>query len=109
MFSFLRRHTPEITVEELDDLRRDRAVRVLDVREDGEFRRGHLPDAIHVPLKQLPARAGKLPRNVRYAVICQSGSRSRSATDFLVAQGFEGAVSVRGGIGAWARGGRPLV
>ncbi len=109
MFSFLRRpSTPEITVEELDEIRRDRAVRVLDVREDWEFKRGHVPGAIHVPLKQLPARAGKLPRTMRYAVICQSGSRSRAAAEFLVEQGFEGAVSVRGGTGAWARGGRPL-
>ena len=109
MFSFLRRHsTPEIAAEELDELRRERDVRVLDVREDGEYRRGHLPGAIHIPLRQLPARARTLPRNVRYAVICQSGSRSRSATDFLIAQGFDGTVSVRGGIGAWARGGRPL-
>ena len=108
MFSFLRRHTPEITVDELEELRRDRDVRVLDVREDWEFKRGHLPGAIHLPSKQLAARAGKLPRTLRYAVICQSGSRSRSATDFLVAQGFEGAVSVRGGVEAWARSGRPL-
>lgn len=109
MFSFLRRPTtPEITVDELDELRRNRDVRVLDVREDWEFRRGHVPGAIHVPLKQLPTRAARLPRTTRYAVICQSGSRSRSATDYLVAQGFDGAVSVRGGIGAWARAGRPL-
>jgi rhodanese-related sulfurtransferase len=109
MFSFLRRHhTPEITVDELDELRRERAVRVLDVREDWEFKRGHLAGSINVPLKQLPARAAKLPRTERYAVICASGSRSRSATDFLIAQGFDGAVSVRGGLGAWARGGRPL-
>jgi Rhodanese-related sulfurtransferase len=108
MFSFLHRHMPEISVEELDDLRRERAVRILDVREDREFERGHVSGAIHVPLGQLPARAGKLPRDVRYAVICQSGGRSRSAADFLIAQGFEGAVSVRGGIGAWAGSGRPL-
>jgi rhodanese-related sulfurtransferase len=108
MFSFLRRHTPEITVEELEELLDDRDVRVLDVREDWEFKRGHLPGAVSLPSKQLAGRAAKLPRNVRYAVICQSGSRSRSATDFLIAQGFEGAVSVRGGVGAWARSGRPL-
>jgi rhodanese-related sulfurtransferase len=108
MFSFLRRHTPEITVEELDELCRDRAVRVIDVREEWEFKRGHLAGSIHVPAKELPARAAKLPRGVRYAVICQSGSRSRGATDFLVAQGFEGTVSVHGGIGAWARSGRSL-
>ena len=108
MFSFLRHRTPEISVEELDQIRRDRGVRVIDVREDHEFRRGHVPGALHVPLKQLPARAERLPRTVRYVVICQSGSRSRGATDFLIAEGFEDAVSVRGGTRAWARDGRPL-
>jgi rhodanese-related sulfurtransferase len=51
----------------------------------------------------------KLKRDKPYAVICASGSRSRSATDYLVDQGFEGTVSVSGGTGAWARSGRPII
>lgn len=110
MFSFLRRGgSPEIDVDELDALLQQSAVRVIDVREDWEFKRGHLPGAIHVPAKRLPDRVGRLKRDQRYAVICQSGSRSRGATDFLVAQGVEGTVSVRGGTSAWALSGRPLV
>jgi len=108
VFSFLRRSTPEITVEELDALLRDREARVLDVREDHEFRAGHVPGAIHIPLGDLSRRVGSLPRDTRVVVICQSGNRSRGATDFLLQQGFEGAASVRGGTGAWARSGRPL-
>jgi len=42
-------------------------------------------------------------------VNCQSGSRSVGATNRLLDNGFEGAVSVRGGTGAWARSGRPIV
>jgi len=56
-----------------------------------------------VPLQKLPERAGQLKRDKPYAVICESGSRSCSATDFLLGQGFEGAVSVKGGTSAWAR------
>ena len=108
MFSFLRRSTPEISVEELDELLRDRNARVLDVREDWEYRQGHVPGAIHIPLGQLGHRFTDLPRDTRVLVICQSGNRSLGATDFLVAQGFEGAASVRGGTGAWARSGRRL-
>jgi len=109
MFSFLRRSaTPEIDVDELDRLIAEGGVRVLDVREDHEFARGHVAGAIHVPVKRLPDRVGKLKRDRRYAVICASGSRSRGATEFLVGQGFEGAVSVHGGTSAWARSGRLL-
>ena len=72
-------------------------MRVLDVREESEFRGGHLPGAIHVPVKRLPDRVGRLKRDKPYAVICASGSRSRGATSYLLDQGFEGTVSVRGG------------
>jgi rhodanese-related sulfurtransferase len=68
-----------------------------------------VPGAINVPLQKLPVRAGQLKHDKPYAVICESGSRSRSATDFLLGQGFEGAVSVQGGTSAWARTDRPLV
>lgn len=108
MFSFLRRSTPEISVDQLDELLRDRNARVLDVREDWEFRRGHVPGALHVPLDQLGQRVATLPRDKRVVVICQSGNRSLAATDFLTAQGFEDAASVRGGTSAWVRSGRGL-
>jgi rhodanese-related sulfurtransferase len=110
VFSFLRRlGSPQIDVAELDLRLQQGTVRVLDVREESEFRGGHLPGAINIPVKKLPERVAKLKHDKPYAVICQSGSRSRSATDYLVDQGFEGAVSVTGGTGAWARSGRPII
>jgi rhodanese-related sulfurtransferase len=110
VFSFLRRlGTPQIDVDELDRLLQQGSVRVLDVREDSEFKGGHVPGAIHVPAKRLPDRLDRLKRDKPYAVICQSGSRSRRAADFLIDRGLEGTVSVRGGTSAWARSGRPLV
>jgi rhodanese-related sulfurtransferase len=108
MHLFSRTSTPEISVDELDTLVRDGKVRILDVREDWEFSRGRVPGAVNVPLQKLPERAGQLKHDKPYAVICESGSRSRSATDFLLGQGFEGAVSVSGGTSAWARSNRPL-
>lgn len=108
MFSFLRRSTPEISVEQLDGLLRDDAAHVLDVREDWEYRRGHLPGALHIPLGQLRSRLGQLPRDRRIAVICQSGNRSMGATDLLIGEGFTDATSVAGGTAAWARSGRGI-
>ncbi len=105
---FSRRTTPEIGVDELADLMKTGSVRVLDVREEWEYRRGRVPGAVSVPLGRLTAAAAGLPRDMPYAVICESGSRSLAATDFLLSRGFEGAVSVKGGTGAWARTMRPL-
>jgi rhodanese-related sulfurtransferase len=108
MFSILRRSTPEISVDELARLLRDGSVRLLDVREDWEYRRGHVPGALHIPLGQLAHRVAELERGTAIAVICQSGHRSLGATDFLLARGFAGAASVAGGTIAWARAGRRL-
>jgi rhodanese-related sulfurtransferase len=105
---FSRRATPEIGVDELDRLIGSGKARVLDVREDWEFKRGRVPGAISVPLGRLTAAIGDLPRDKPYAVICESGSRSLAAADYLLAQGFDGAVSVRGGTSAWARSQRPI-
>jgi rhodanese-related sulfurtransferase len=114
VFSLLRRFigsldTPQIDIAELDALLEQGAVRVLDVREDWEFRNGHVRGAIHVPVKRLPDRVAKLKHDKPYAVICESGSRSRRAAGFLIEQGLDGAVSVRGGTNAWTRSGRPIV
>ena len=112
MLSFLRRlvaGAPSIDIIELDALLAGDSIRVLDVREEHEFRRGHLPGAIHVPVRRLPSRVDRLKRDMPYAVICESGSRSRGATRYLLDEGFAGTVSVRGGTGAWTRSGRPLV
>lgn len=106
MFSFLRRQTPEITVDELDELLHGGQAHLLDVREDWEFRRGHVPGALHIPLGQLGQRFAELPQGERVVVICQSGNRSLAATDFLLTQGFIGSVSVAGGTSAWVRSGR---
>jgi len=112
VFSFLKRFstsTPSIEISELDAMLKSGSVRVLDVREDHEFRSGHIPGATNVPVKKLPDRMAKLKKDKPYAVICQSGNRSIGATNLLLDNGFAGAVSVRGGTGAWARSGRPVV
>ena len=110
MCSFLRRlGTPHIDVDELDGLLKQGAVHLLDVREESEFKSGHVRGAVNIPVKKLPERVGRLKRDRPYAVICASGNRSQSATNFLLDQGFDGTVSVQGGTSAWARSGRAIV
>jgi rhodanese-related sulfurtransferase len=104
---FSRRPTPEISVDELDGLLKSGSVHLLDVREPWEFTRRRVPGATSIPLGRLTASVGTLPKDKPYAVICESGHRSLAAAEFLLGQGFEGAMSVAGGTAAWARGNRP--
>jgi rhodanese-related sulfurtransferase len=100
--------SPEIDVAELERLMAEGDVRLLDVREPREFQRVRVPGAVNVPLGQLVAQTPNLLRDKPYAVICQSGHRSLSATEYLLGHGFEGTVSVKGGTGQWTITGRPV-
>ena len=85
----------------------DRGAAVIDVREPKEFRTGHLPGAVNIPMGQLAARMGEIDRNRPVYVVCASGNRSSAMTDVLTAAGFD-AINVAGGTSAWARSGRPI-
>lgn len=77
---------------------------VLDVRERSEWRTGHVPAAVHVPLGDLDAAPRRLPGNRPVLVVCASGMRSRTAAKHLRGLGFD-AVSVSGGMAAWRSAG----
>jgi len=81
---------------------------LLDVREDDEWTAGHAPEAVHVRLGDLGARAGELPHDREVYVICRSGARSAYAAQTLAAAGFS-TVNVADGMTGWAVAGRPMV
>ncbi|MBD7994930.1 rhodanese-like domain-containing protein [Arthrobacter sp. Sa2CUA1] len=82
--------------------------KILDVREDYEWEAGHIADAVHIPLDQLPERLDDLDPDGDLAVICRTGGRSARATQWLEAHGYS-AVNVTGGMGAWLEAGKPMV
>lgn len=97
----------EIDIAQLAAARADGAM-VADVREPDEYLAGHVPGARLVPLGELTARVGELPRHQRLAVVCASGNRSLQAARWLASAGYD-AMSVAGGTKAWADAGQPIV
>lgn len=81
---------------------------LLDVRRDDEWRAGHAPQAVHMPLDQLRQRAGEVPTDRRVVAICRSGARSGRATQYLRSLGLD-VVNLEGGMQAWARSGGDVV
>jgi rhodanese-related sulfurtransferase len=96
---------PQVSVTELPD----DAV-ILDVRELDEWEAGHAPEAVHIPLSELPQRLGELPDTDEgtLAVVCRSGGRSSRAVAWLSQQGFDVA-NLDGGMRAWLGAGKQLV
>jgi rhodanese-related sulfurtransferase len=76
---------------------------LVDVREAWELRIVRLPDAVHVPMAEIPARLGELDRARDIVVLCRSGGRSLSVAHFLEAQGYPSVANLTGGILAWRR------
>ncbi len=77
-------------------------VTVVDVREPWEREICALDGSIAIPLAELPERLGQLPGSGTIVLLCHHGVRSLQAASWLRRQGFEHAVSLRGGIDAWA-------
>lgn len=83
---------------------------LLDVREDSEFKDGHIIDAMHIPLGKLGERMGELEKFREKSIIvsCRSGHRSSSACARLRKNGFETVYNLKGGVMAWQSAGLPL-
>ncbi|MEV6527324.1 rhodanese-like domain-containing protein [Longispora sp. NPDC051575] len=78
---------------------------VIDVRGSLEYMAGHVPDALHIPLREVDSRLAEVPAG-RVYVICASGQRSLIGAEILRGAGRD-AWSVAGGTAGWkAAGGR---
>ena len=83
---------------------------ILDVREDTEYKSGHLLNSKLIPLGKLTGRIGELERyrEQPIVVVCRSGNRSASACASLKKQGFAQAYNLSGGVMAWQKSNLPL-
>lgn len=61
---------------------------LLDVRTELEFKNGHIPGAVNIPVDSLRARLAKLPRDRPIVAYCQVGQRGYLATRILMQSGF---------------------
>jgi len=60
-----------VSRDELLDRLRAGTATVLDVRPEDEFRQGHLPDALNIPLAQLEQRLAELPADREIVAYCR--------------------------------------
>ncbi|MCD6672164.1 MAG: sulfurtransferase [Burkholderiaceae bacterium] len=87
----------------------DEPLLLLDVREAWEVATSPFPDAMHVPMREIPSRIAELPTQRPIVCICHHGARSAQVALFLQHRGFERVYNLSGGIDAWAREVDPAV
>jgi len=81
---------------------------LLDVREQDEWDAGHAPQATHLAMSELNARAGELPRDAQVVCLCHVGGRSSMVAEALNRAGWQ-ALNLSGGMRAWQAAGLPVV
>ncbi len=104
--------TPQISPQELNQKLRDgslRAVDVLDVRREGEWQAGHIPQVQWRALDTFPQGLPAMDRERPVAVHCKSGYRSMIACSLLERAGHRNVINVAGGFDAWHAAGLPEV
>ena len=82
---------------------------VVDVRTIFEFRKGHIPGAIHAPTWKILLRLDRIPsdRNAELVVTCEHGPRAQIAKGLLKAFGYRNVVLLAGQMAGWRRENRP--
>ena len=81
---------------------------IVDVRNGGEWRHGHIPGAIHAPASMLGSMLDSIPRDKPLLVHCAGGNRSVAASSVLLANGFSRVTDIADGFDGWEEAGYPV-
>ena len=100
-----------VTSEEAAEFIRSDNPIVLDVRTPGEYQRGHLKDAVLIPVQVLHQNLDKLNeyKDKEILVYCATGNRSTVASKILIENGFKRISNMRYGIADWSAKNYPIV
>jgi rhodanese-related sulfurtransferase len=84
---------------------------VVDLREAGDYRQGHIADSINLPYTKLAERVAELDRHREKPVVlvCKFGQSAGPAAKTLKEKGFAKVFKLGGGISEWQGSQLPLV
>ena len=76
---------------------------IVDIRDAGDYKEGHIPQARHLPFSALQERLGELTKVKDQPIIvyCRTGAASQSACILLKKNGFANVHSLKGGLPSW--------
>ena len=83
---------------------------IVDVRDPGEFKSGHIVRARNIPADRIAEHAKELQKikGKPLLLVCQTGARSAQTCNGLLKDGFDQTVALAGGMAAWQQAGMPV-
>ncbi len=101
-----RAHDTQVRLQVAEAHTRKDRFKIVDVRSLREWKEGHIPGAIHIPLGVLAEQSEQLQNADRPILVhCQSGLRSAIAASLLRRLGFDRVMDMSGGFAAWKKAG----
>lgn len=106
------RATPGLRITNEDGFRlwESKAATFIDVRGFDTYRKGHVPDALPVPLADFDSYATLLPddKDTPIVTVCNVGNLSLSGVLQFTSLGYTNVRSLDGGVTEWREAGRPV-
>ena len=83
----------------------------LDIRDAGDYKQGHIVDAMHLPAAKLESRLAELEKhkNNPIVLVCKMGQTASAAGKTLKANGFEHVYKMTGGMMEWSNLQLPVI
>ena len=88
----------------------DRHALVLDVRAPGDFKKGHILNALNVPQQKLAERLSELGKDTARPIVvyCALGGVSAQASHTLKKAGYSEVYPLKGGLNSWLSASLPV-
>ena len=96
-------------ISALKGMLQDKEAMLIDVREPSEFRSGHIPGAINMPLRSLTQNLDKVSKDRLVVLYCSSGYRTAMGVMALQMLGYSNVRGFPPSIQGWKAGGEPVV
>ncbi len=98
--------TPAITAQDLQGRQTGTSpLLVIDVRDVGEYKSGHVPGAINIPQQKLERQLDKLLDADGVVLYCINGRRTRLAEQTLIEHDISNVYHLEGGLMGWRQAG----
>ena len=99
------------TVKEADEIERfveKENAQLIDVREPLEYARGHILNAINIPLRDLVKKQDKIAKDRPVILYCSVGYRTAIGLEALRLLGYDNVMGYPGSVEGWKAAGKSL-
>ena len=96
-----------ITAAEMEEISKIEGIQLVDVRTPGEYKEGHLPNALNIDFldTNFEANIQQLDKTRPVIIYCQRGGRSAKCASRLIANGFVKVYDLDNGFSKWESSG----